>query len=1041
MGKNKFLNFFSRKKKMNPNIPFLSLISGPTYREWDEKTRYIHDSADIVPFEDIVSTALLSELNIIDGKFTDMTNDQLGRFKNAVRKQNPYEQIKSTFMDRAGIKLAEIDAIFSLTGINVNDSQNLASRLNRFDMNGRKVTSFFDIAGGPGAWSDYLTWRLPDVKREDAIGFTLKTENSLAWNKIIEGKITVKYGPTGTGDLYSVENLEFLGEAYGGKFDLAVADGGMNEADEDSSTDISQEKQLTKLFLCECIAAVSTMRKGGSFLIKMYEAYEEVTAYIIYLLSQNFQYVNFIKPLSSRPSNSERYLVFTNFINNGIEALLAKLFAMLPPPTGSASGGIASAAVPAGGTVYYLGNMFTKQEYLEVLNYASKLCLMSELTEVFPDSFETRLSYRQGVYNPKEHKSPEGNDLYPFRYSIHLGQAKLCLTEIEAITKAYKKFPKLKYLVYAGAAPGTHLVLIADLFPQLEFHLYDPNDFHLDYSKKLYPNVDKKRFHVYKSLFTDDIAKQWNKDGDIVIFMSDIRTGDMNDPNFEEEVKENMNMQKRWWEIMNPAVAVLKFRLPYAAGSASRKFAYLSGEILLQPFSRNSSTEGRLLVWKGAGIREYDIVEYENFYFWLNTIIREWASYSHGFAYDGICGCFDCAKTVSILRRHLGVSSKETKKDVKVKEILDNLFATTKQSLKYIAHGIEPGKLQSEKRLKLAAKFSSEFSKKRQEKIDYDNSRSNAAPFVAKTPPTSLIVPKGQKYPKKFLTFMRVWNNILLEWKLEHLRHVFHNIDRFSEFTRFLPNGDYVDPEIANAIFCIPLVTKSLSVVSEYMSTDDYDNLSMDKVRDSYYRSKFFGLGYHFGRYSIRDATPKGVAKKLPKYIREHISMDTKVIFEASASIGCDTISLLSQVAFQRVISFEIDPERFLDLEYNIEAYKNFREGKKWARGPKSELKNEDFLPHLRKMAGKVKNMVVYMDPPWGGLDYKTEDIKDLYYGETPLVDIVKEFRSKVLGIVLKLPRNYPVTNFHNIGKNMKDKVILVEEPESDAINFVFILP
>ena len=75
---------------------------------------------------------------------------------------------------------------------------------------------------------------------------------------------------------------------------------------------------------------------------------------------------------------------------------------------------------------------------------------------------------------------------------------------------------------------------------------------------------------------------------------------------------------------MNPVAALFKFRPPYTDGISAAKYPYPDGELLLQPFAPNNSTEGRLLMWRGAKIRNFDPIAYENYYFWLNNIVRAW---------------------------------------------------------------------------------------------------------------------------------------------------------------------------------------------------------------------------------------------------------------------------------------------------------------------------------------------------------------------------------------------------------------------------------
>merc|ERR1739848_499715 len=53
----------------------------------------------------------------------------------------------------------------------------------------------------------------------------------------------------------------------------------------------------------------------------------------------------------------------------------------------------------------------------------------------------------------------------------HWGQRKLMLAEVEFLTRFHGD---ASTVVYAGAAPGLHVPLMAELFPRLRFVLVDP---------------------------------------------------------------------------------------------------------------------------------------------------------------------------------------------------------------------------------------------------------------------------------------------------------------------------------------------------------------------------------------------------------------------------------------------------------------------------------------------------------------------------------------------------------------------------------------
>jgi hypothetical protein len=80
---------------------------------------------------------------------------------------------------------------------------------------------------------------------------------------------------------------------------------------------------------------------------------------------------------------------------------------------------------------------------------------------------------------------------------IHWGQRKLLFSEIEFLT-VYA--PLHATVVYAGAAPGTHVAYLCDLFPTLKFVLVDPEDFTVK---------ESPRVTIRQEFFTDTIAREY----------------------------------------------------------------------------------------------------------------------------------------------------------------------------------------------------------------------------------------------------------------------------------------------------------------------------------------------------------------------------------------------------------------------------------------------------------------------------------------------------------------------------------------------------
>ena len=229
------------------------------------------------------------------------------------------------------------------------------------------------------------------------------------------------------------------------------------------------------------------------------------------------------------------------------------------------------------------------------------------------------------------------------RSPLHYGQMKLFASEMKFLTTYTGACSgELTTVVYAGAAPGHHIPLLAKLFPSCQFLLYDPAAFCRALVQSSPPNV--KVFH--DTFFTEDVAAALASEyeGKPFVFISDIRTGKE-----ETYVREDMERQKAWVHILNPMASMVKFRLPWQSG----KTRYLDGEILLPVYAPLTSTECRLITTQGlivAPDRVYDNQTYERACAYHNTVGRVHA-YAHDVAVEGLDHCHDCAAFGTILCR------------------------------------------------------------------------------------------------------------------------------------------------------------------------------------------------------------------------------------------------------------------------------------------------------------------------------------------------------------------------------------------------------
>lgn len=268
-------------------------------------------------------------------------------------------------------------------------------------------------------------------------------------------------------------------------------------------------------------------------------------------------------------------------------------------------------------------------------------------------------------------------------HALHIGQRKLLLSEVDFLTDFARGGDTV---VYAGAAPGIHIPLLAELFrrKRLKFVLYDPHKF---------IKMKSDRIVAHREFFTEDTALKYAGRDD-VLFVSDIRTGgaEGGPPPSEETVQKDMTMQERWVLEMNPRVAMLKFRLRWH-DSANRKYMYLRGEMRLQAWAPTTSTEARLVVARPYSRRTAYVPDrYNNRMYYLNSVVREWVTFQHNVPLSQVAGldyCYDCSREAHIWAKYLGKRATPEK----IAALFNRATKAIHRSLDKPPHGIRPREL------------------------------------------------------------------------------------------------------------------------------------------------------------------------------------------------------------------------------------------------------------------------------------------------------------------------------------------------------------
>lgn len=194
------------------------------------------------------------------------------------------------------------------------------------------------VAEGPGGFIEALVrYRSEFVKApqgsDKIYGMTLLSPNKNVpnWKFTAEyqklNNVTLTPGADGTGSLYNINNIDYLAKLIQANnainansqnnrnipndrnipnsCDIVTADGGF-----DYSSDFNEQEEASlPLIMCEVYTASIVQRVGGAFILKIFDISHQRMFQIIYFLYQSYDNVYFTKPFTSRPANSEKYIV------------------------------------------------------------------------------------------------------------------------------------------------------------------------------------------------------------------------------------------------------------------------------------------------------------------------------------------------------------------------------------------------------------------------------------------------------------------------------------------------------------------------------------------------------------------------------------------------------------------------------------------------------------------------------------------------------------------------------------------------------------
>ncbi|KAL2915757.1 hypothetical protein HK105_204703 [Polyrhizophydium stewartii] len=310
---------------------------GDVAEVWRGHELVVVQPAAPVDYSQFCFADLVEQLFAAKRRLPELSKDQFAKSRDMA---NPHELVgKSVFLNRSAVKLASLDAQLRL----------VHGALAR--TGGSARVDFVDLCAGPGGFTEYLVWRAathdagaatpvvattPPSSSSSSItattaaaaaaspwtqvrgwGMTLRGDQDFQTDAMVVPptgeQLTPVYGADGTGDMYNSDNIREMArvvmEATGGVgVHLVVADGGFSVAGDE----LYHEEHTAQLILCQIAGMFHVLRKGGTFVLKTFDLFTPLSVELVYILHLHFERIAIVKPVPSRPANSERYIICEN---------------------------------------------------------------------------------------------------------------------------------------------------------------------------------------------------------------------------------------------------------------------------------------------------------------------------------------------------------------------------------------------------------------------------------------------------------------------------------------------------------------------------------------------------------------------------------------------------------------------------------------------------------------------------------------------------------------------------------------------------------
>lgn len=180
------------------------------------------------------------------------------------------------------------------------------------------------------------------------------------------------------------------------------------------------------------------------------------------------------------------------------------------------------------------------------------------------------------------------------------------------------------------------------------------------------------------------------------------------------------------------------------------------------------------------------------------------------------------------------------------------------------------------------------------------------------------------------------------------------------------------------------------------------------RIKQSYFPSGIDRYNILLSEEALYSVSHWRDAFNLVSNIKSLFDVNTKIsVIDGTACVGGNVVQFALHL--EKIIAVDILPEHIHMLKYNLDLYK---------------MKNKvtcivgDITQLMPKLAENLKNSILFLDPPWGGPEYKSNERINLYLSQKSIDILIIEWINYVDFIIIKVPNNFNTENFTQIMKN-----------------------